>query len=59
MNNSNQYAWLAFVTTAVNQIGARTGQHDDLVLALAIACWWSARRSASGRRRWTVPLNFW
>ena len=25
---------------------ARTGQHDDLVLAVAIACWWAARPPA-------------
>jgi hypothetical protein len=23
--------------------GARSGQHDDLVLALSLACWWGAR----------------
>lgn len=25
------------------QYSARVGQHDDLVLAVAIACWWAAR----------------
>ena len=34
----------ATFTDAGNAIfGARTGRHDDLVLALAIACWWLAR----------------
>jgi hypothetical protein len=34
----------ASFTDAGNAIfGARTGRHDDLVLALAIACWWLAR----------------
>ena len=35
--------------------GARVGKHDDLLLALALACWWLARR---GRSNFTVaPLE--
>jgi hypothetical protein len=31
--------------------GARTGKRDDLVLALAISCWWLAGPSGAGRMR--------
>jgi hypothetical protein len=27
---------------------ARTGAHDDLVLAVAIACWWISRPQSQG-----------
>jgi hypothetical protein len=28
----------------------REGEHEDLVLATALACWWIARRSRPGRK---------
>ena len=34
----------------------REGQHDDLVLALALACWWGNYRQ--GKRAGVIPLHF-
>jgi hypothetical protein len=34
--------------------GARSGRHDDLVLALACACWWAARNERDG-----VTVKYW
>ena len=35
-------------TSAANALfSARSGAHDDLVLSLAIACWWGARPKAT------------
>jgi hypothetical protein len=40
------------VTPAANEsFNAREGEHDDLVLALALACWWGERRML---RAWII-----
>jgi hypothetical protein len=33
---------------------ARTGKHDDLVLAVAIGCWWLGRPAPSETQAWGI-----
>ncbi len=35
-------------------IAWREGQHDDLVLAMALACWWAERYPPSDPSEWTM-----
>jgi hypothetical protein len=43
--------------TGVTTFGARSGQHDDLVLSLALACWWLIGPRSAGSRMTVQPLE--
>ena len=44
-------------TTGIASFGARQGQHDDLVLSLALAVWWLVGPRSGGSKMTVQPLE--